>query len=100
MFAFQFSGTDVAAFRRTMEKPVRIHAVDNEPSVILSLRYVFAGPRYDVACADDGDSALATLDANPDPYDVIIVDQKVPHLSVTQLVEGIRNGGITSKLIV
>jgi len=98
--AFQFSGTNVAAFRRTVEKPVRILAVDNEPSVTLSLRYVFAGSRYDVACAEDGDSALATLDANPDPYDVIIVDQKMPHLSGIELVEGIRKRGITSKIIV
>ena len=59
-----------------MDAPLRILAVDNEPSITLSLRYVFAGPRYEVTCVEDGDAALAILDVHSDPYDVLIVDQK------------------------
>jgi two-component system response regulator (stage 0 sporulation protein F) len=74
--------------------------VDNEPSVTLSLRYVFDGPRYDITTVDDGDSALARLDADPDPFDVIIVDQKMPHLTGIELVSEIRRRGIGGKIII
>jgi two-component system response regulator (stage 0 sporulation protein F) len=79
---------------------LRILAVDNEPSVTLSLRYVFDGPRYDITTVDDGDSALARLDADPDPFDVIIVDQKMPHLTGIELVSEIRRRGIGGKIII
>jgi len=83
-----------------METPVRILAVDNEPSVTLSLRYVFSGSRYEVLCVENGNLALARLDATSDPYDVIIVDQKMPDLTGIELVEAIRKRGISGKIIV
>jgi DNA-binding NtrC family response regulator len=83
-----------------METTVRILAVDNEPSVTLSLRYVFDGPRYEITTVEDGDTALARLEADPDPFDVIIVDQKMPHLTGVELVSEIRKRGINSKIIV
>jgi CheY-like chemotaxis protein len=83
-----------------MDAPLRILAVDNEPSVTLSLRYVFAGPRYEVTCVESGDAALARLDANSGPYDVIIVDQKMPNLTGVELVDAIRKRGIPGKIIV
>lgn len=83
-----------------MDAPLRILAVDNEPSVTLSLRFVFAGPRYEVTCVDSGAAALAKLDANWDLYDVIIVDEKMPHLTGAELVSAIRKRGITGKIIV
>ena len=75
-------------------------AVDNEPSVTLSMRYLFDGPRYEIITVDSGDAALARLDAEPDPFDVIIVDQKMPHLTGIELVGEIRKRGITGKIIV
>jgi CheY-like chemotaxis protein len=83
-----------------MDAPLRILAVDNEPSVTLSLRFVFAGPRYEVTCVDSGAAALAKLDANWDLYDIIIVDEKMPHLTGVELVSAIRKRGITGKIIV
>jgi two-component system response regulator (stage 0 sporulation protein F) len=74
--------------------------VDNEPSVILSLRFVFAGPRYELTCAENGNAALAKLNANLDLYDVIIVDQKMPNLTGLELVRAIRLRGINGKIIV
>jgi DNA-binding response OmpR family regulator len=94
-------GAIVAAFlRRTMEPVLRILAVDNQPSVTLSLRYVFSGPRYEVTCVEDGDAALAILNVSSDLYDVIIVDQKMPHLTGLELVTEIRKRGISGKIIV
>ena len=82
-----------------MSAPRKILAVDNEPSVTLSLRYVFSGPQYEVTCVNDSQTALAKLDISPD-YDVIIVDQKMPNLTGLKLVEEIKKRDITSKIIV
>jgi CheY-like chemotaxis protein len=83
-----------------MAVPFRILAVDDEPAVAFSLRYVFAGPRYEVLSVEDGYSALEKLDAAPDPYDAIIVDQKMPNLTGLELVEAIRQRSIPGKIIV
>jgi DNA-binding response OmpR family regulator len=83
-----------------MDAALKILAVDNEPSVTLSLRYIFAGPRYELTGVEDGMDALATLDADSDRYDVIIVDQKMPHLTGVELVSAIRERGISGKIIV
>ena len=83
-----------------METALRILAVDNEPSITLSLRYVFPGPRYQVTAAKSGNDALAKLDASSDRYDVIIVDQKMPGLTGVELVSAIRKRGVTSKIMV
>jgi two-component system response regulator (stage 0 sporulation protein F) len=95
------AGTDVAPFRWSVDQAtLRILAVDNEPSVTLSLRYVFDGPRYDITTVNDGDTALARLDSDPEPFDVIIVDQKMPHLTGAELVGEIRKRGISGKIII
>jgi CheY-like chemotaxis protein len=83
-----------------MDAVLKILAVDNQPTVTLSLRYLFAGPRYEVTCVEDGNSALARIDASSDPYDVIIVDQKMPNLTGVELVSAIRERGIPGKIIV
>lgn len=83
-----------------MEAPLRILAVDNEPSIILSMRFVFAGPRYELTCVGNGNAALARLDANSNLFDVILVDQKMPGLSGIDLVRAIRARGINGKIIV
>lgn len=83
-----------------MGVPYRILAVDNEPSVAVSLKYVFARPRYEVSSAEDGPAALAMLDAHSDLYDLIIVDQKMPNLTGVELVNAIRKRGIPGSIIV
>jgi CheY-like chemotaxis protein len=83
-----------------MEAALRILAVDNEPSVTLSLRYVFEGPRYELTCVESGQAALAKLDANWDLFDIIIVDEKMPNLTGVELVRAIRQRGINGKIIV
>src|SRR6266513_1752368 len=57
-----------------MGATLRILTVDDEPSITHSMRFIFAGPRYEVTGAENGDDALAKLDANSDAYDVIIID--------------------------
>jgi DNA-binding response OmpR family regulator len=83
-----------------MHNPIKILAVDNEPSVTLSLRYVFASPRYEVTCVGDGDDALEKLFPGSHAYDVIIVDQKMPNVTGVELVEEIRKRGVGGKILV
>jgi two-component system response regulator (stage 0 sporulation protein F) len=83
-----------------MEAPLRILAVDNDPSVTLSLRFVFGDPRYQLTCVDSGKAALARLDANSDLFDIIIVDEKMPHLTGLELVGAIRKRGINGRIVV
>ena len=83
-----------------MDAPFRILTVDNEPSVTLSLKFVFAGPRFEVLSVDDGNAALAKIEATPDPYDLIIVDQKMPNLTGLELVGALRQRSIPGKIIV
>ncbi len=81
-----------------MATPLRILAVDNEPSVTLSLSYVFGGPRYELTGVGSAQAALAGLDTRR--YDIIIVDQKMPQLTGVELVEEIRKRGVPGKIIV
>jgi len=64
------------------------------------MSFIFAASHYEVISARDGNDALARLDANPDGYDVIIVDQKMPRLSGVELVREIRKKGIHAKIMV
>ena len=82
-----------------MERVYRILAVDNEPSVTTAMRFVFDGPQYDITCVASGRDALAHLDRST-PFDVIIVDQKMPNLTGVELVREIRKRGIEGKIIV
>lgn len=92
-------GTDVA-FQVVVASPLRILAVDDEQLITISLGYVFADPRYEFTCAEGGNEALATLDANSDRFDVIIVDHKMPCLTGVELVGAIRERGINSEIII
>lgn len=82
-----------------MQRVYRILAVDNEPSVTTAFRFVFDGPQYDITCVSSGTDALAHLDHST-PFDVIIVDQRMPKLTGVELVQEIRKRGIGGKIIV
>ena len=62
--------------------------------------FIFAAPLYEVTSATDGDDALAKLEKNPNGYDVIIVDQKMQRLNGVELVQGIRERGVTGRIVV
>ena len=82
-----------------MDRVCRILAVDNETAVTTSLRFVFDSPRYNITCVSSGADALAHLNC-PTPFDVIIVDQKMPNLTGVELVREIRKRRIDGKIIV
>ena len=86
-------------FIKLMDRVCRILAVDNETAVTTSLRFVFDSPRYNITCVSSGADALAHLNC-PTPFDVIIVDQKMPNLTGVELVREIRKRRIDGKIIV
>jgi CheY-like chemotaxis protein len=83
-----------------MKTPLKILAVDDNPSIRESMPFIFSGPQYQVRTAPDGDRALEELEANAANYDVIIVDQKMPQMTGVELVQGIKNRGIASQILV
>src|SRR5438270_10942540 len=83
-----------------MKQVRKILVVDDNASITSSMPFIFAAPIYEVVSATDGVDALAKLDASPNGYDVIIVDQKMPYLTGVELVRAIREREITGKIVV
>lgn len=83
-----------------MRTALKILAVDDEPSITQSMRFIFERPLYEVTSAEDGDDALARFEENADPYDVIITDNNMPHLSGVELVRELRERSFPGKIMV
>jgi DNA-binding response OmpR family regulator len=83
-----------------METALKILAVDDEPSIATSMHYIFERPRYDLSSACDANDALAQLSANPAPFDVIITDNNMPHISGVELVRKLREQSFGGKIMV
>ena len=83
-----------------MSSPLKILTVDDEPSITHSMRYIFGGSQYEVTAADTGIEALAKIDADPERYDVIIIDQKMPRLTGVELVHEIRKRPYAGKILI
>ena len=83
-----------------MGNALKILTVDDEPSITESMRFIFGAERYEVTGADTGAEALAKIDADPEFYDVIIIDQKMPRLTGVELVHEIRKRPYAGKIMV
>ena len=74
--------------------------MDDEPSITQSMRFIFGASRYKVTGAETGADALAKIDADPEAFDVIIIDQKMPRLTGVELVHEIRQRPYAGKIMV
>jgi DNA-binding response OmpR family regulator len=99
-YLFATSGTNAAVFSTSMDPALRILTVDDERSITESMRFIFGGSRFRVTAAETGAEALAKIDADPDGYDVIIIDQKMPRLTGVELVHEIRKRPYAGKIMV
>jgi CheY-like chemotaxis protein len=79
---------------------LRILAVDDEPSIAACLSLIFERPRYELTSARNGNDALARLSAAPAPFDVVITDNEMPHVSGIELVRKLRERSFRGKIIV
>jgi two-component system chemotaxis response regulator CheY len=83
-----------------MGSPLKILAVDDEPSIAQSMRFIFERPLYELSSAQDGESALARLTTDPNLFDVVITDNNMPGVSGIQLVRQLRDRGFAGKIMV
>lgn len=83
-----------------MGSPLKILAVDDEPSIAQSMRFIFARPHYELSSAQDGEAALAQLAAESDPFDVVITDNNMPGVSGVEFVRELRKQSFAGKIMV
>jgi DNA-binding response OmpR family regulator len=80
--------------------PLKILAVDDEPSIAACLSFIFKRPRFELTSARNGNDALARLSAAATPYDVVITDNQMPQLSGVELVRALRERSFGGKIMV
>lgn len=83
-----------------VEGGVKILAVDDEPSITESMRFIFGRPNYEVTGVNDSDDALAKLTEEAEKFDVVITDQKMPFRSGLELVRELRKRNFGGKIMV
>jgi response regulator RpfG family c-di-GMP phosphodiesterase len=71
----------------TVQPPVVLF-VDDEPSILSSLRRLFRPQGYRVLLADSGKAALATLET--EPVDLVVSDMRMPEMDGAMLLEQVR----------
>ena len=71
-----------------MAKPRRVLVVDDEPNILLSLRYLMSRNGYEVCTASDGEAALEEM-ARAVP-DLVLLDVMMPKLDGLALCKKIR----------
>ncbi len=67
----------------------RVLLADDEPGIQELTREVLEGEGFAVTVAPDGQAALDCFLAQPDAWDVIILDQVMPHLHGSEVMERI-----------
>lgn len=75
----------------------RILVVDNEPRSRRNLAYFLREEGYDVDEADDGLTALASLDKNR--FDLLICDVVMPRLSAFDVIDRMTSSSISIEII-
>jgi DNA-binding response OmpR family regulator len=83
-----------------MNERVKILAVDDEPAIGQSMRFIFERPHYELTSALDGESALAQVAKDPAPFDVVITDSSMPGVSGVDLVRQLRELHFAGKIVV
>lgn len=83
-----------------MESGLKILAVDDEPSIAQSMRFIFEQPTYELSSAMDGETALEYLATEATPFDVIITDNNMPGVSGIELVRALRERHFSGKIMV
>ena len=83
-----------------MSAPLKILAVDDEPSIGASMSFIFTRPLYELASALDGATALARMAEDPEPFDIVITDSNMPGVSGVELVRQLRERNFPGKIMV
>lgn len=74
-----------------METASRVLLVDDEPNVLISLSRILRRKGFDVSTADGAAAALEKIHPESPPFDVVVVDLKMPGMDGLQLLKEIRS---------
>ena len=83
-----------------MAKPLNILSVDDEFRVAHALAFALGNPERKLTLAFSADEALAKVSNHSEPFDVVIVDHKMPKVSGIEFVQRLRAVQFGGKIIV
>ena len=84
-----------------MGKPLNILSVDDEFRVAHALAFALCNPARKLTLAFSADEALSKMNNNhAEPFDVVIVDHKMPQVSGIEFVQRLRAVQFGGKIIV
>jgi DNA-binding NtrC family response regulator len=81
-----------------MDDKIRILIVDDEEVVRHSYRRILSGDGYTVAAASNGEKALKIMEDNP--FDVILLDVRMPEMNGLQVLKAIKERWPESEVVI
>jgi DNA-binding response OmpR family regulator len=81
-------------------KPLNILSVDDEFRVAHALAFALSNPERKLTVAFNADDAMAKVSNQSEPFDLVIVDHKMPQLSGIEFVQRLRAVQFGGKIIV
>ena len=79
---------------------MNILSVDDEFRVAHALAFALGNPARKLTLAFSADEALAKVSDHSEPFDVVIIDHKMPKVSGIELVQRLRAANFGGKIIV
>ena len=79
---------------------MHILTVDDEFPVAHALAFALSNPDRQLTLAFDGDEALSKIAEHSAPFDVVIIDHKMPRVSGIEFVRQLRAANFGGKIIV
>jgi CheY-like chemotaxis protein len=79
---------------------LRVLCVDDNDSVLDMLKIALAGSGYDIETARNGYLALQKINKNPQRFEVIITDIRMPGMDGYGLIEASRTAGYSGPFVV
>jgi CheY-like chemotaxis protein len=74
--------------------------VDDHEQIALLVKRLLERAGHIVECVSDGREAWAKLSAEPERFDVVVTDHRMPHLTGFELAERLRKIGYAGKIFI
>ena len=84
----------------THTRTISVLCVDDDPHVLSFVTDSFNAAGFEVQTAVDGSHALQKIATAEPPYDVLVVDGRMPNLDGWRFVMHVRSGGFEGKIII